>query len=323
MEQTARGAVLNDRVQTFLAQSPFADWVSVALAGDASGRNYRRLTGPAGQSAIVLDAPPGSGEELGPFLTIGQHLLGLGLSAPEILYADIRTGLLITADLGPHHFAQWLKLHPLQETELYATAVDVLAVVQGHIAPPGLTALTPAHAARMIEPLVEWYAPGAPMTILIDALELALMRHAPEATCLALRDYHAENLIWRPERHGLDRVGLLDYQDAVLAPAEYDLVSLLRDARRDVADQVTIAMTARFAWQTGKELSAVQAASACIGVQRNLRILGIFARQAQRDGRTRYLGLMPRVWGHIQRDLQHPALSDLAKLIDTFIPVPQ
>lgn len=313
---------MTDRVKSFLAQSPFADWTRMALAGDASGRNYQRLTGPAGETAILLDAPPGSGEQLGPFLNIGQHLLRLGLSAPKVLYADLEAGLLITTDLGPHHFAQWLTLFPAQEAAVYAAAVDVLAVVQSHAAPPGLTALTPAHAARMIEPLIDWYAPDAPMAPLVAALEQALARHAPDATTLALRDYHAENLIWRPEQVGLDRVGLLDYQDAVLAPAEYDLVSLLRDARRDVAEQVAAEVTARFARQTGKELAAVQAAIACLSVQRNLRILGIFARQARRDGRTRYLGLVPRVWGHIQRDLQHPALADLAPLIAAHIPAP-
>ena len=313
---------MGDRVETFLAQSPFADWSRVRLAGDASGRNYLRLTGPIGQSAIVMDAPPGSGEQLGPFLTIGGHLQQLGLSAPETLWADRDAGLMIISDLGSHHFAQWLRLYPAQEAELYAAAVDVMAVVQNHPAPPGLTALTPAHAARMIDPLIDWYAPDAPMAQLVDALELALTCHAPDASCLALRDYHAENLIWRPERHGLDRVGLLDYQDAVLAPAEYDLVSLLRDARREVAEPVAVAMTQQFAGQTGKDLAAVQAAMACLSVQRNLRIMGIFARQARRDGKTRYLDLMPRVWGHIQRDLQHPALSDLARLVATYIPAP-
>lgn len=314
---------MGDRVETFLAKSPFADWSCVRLAGDASGRNYLRLTGPMEQSVIVMDAPPGSGEQLGPFMAISEHLQQLKLCAPAILWADLDAGLLIISDLGSHHFAQWLQLFPAQEAELYAAAVDVMAVVQNHPAPPGLTALTPAHAARMIDPLIDWYAPDEPMGDLVDALEQALSRYAPDATRLALRDYHAENLIWRAERHGLDRVGVLDYQDAVLAPAEYDLVSLLRDARRDVAEPVAIAMTQRFAWQSGKDLAAVQAAMACISVQRNLRIMGIFARQARRDGKTRYLDLMPRVWGHVQRDLHHPAMSDLARLVATHIPVPK
>ena len=311
-----------DRIPTFLQASPFADWECAALAGDASGRNYYRLTDQSGQSAIILDAPPGSGEQLGPFLNIGQHLRGLGLSAPRVLFADKPAGLLILTDLGPSHFAQWLALHPTEEAVLYAAAVDVLAAVQDNPAPPGLTALTPAHAARMIGPLTEWYAPGATLAPIVDALELVLARHAPNATCLALRDFHAENLIWRPGRNGLDRVGLLDYQDAVLAPAEYDLVSLLQDARRDVSADVTLAMVERFARQTRKDPSSVLAAVACLGLQRNLRILGIFARQARRDGKTRYLDLMPRVWGHIQKNLQHPVLSDLAPLINAEIPAP-
>jgi N-acetylmuramate 1-kinase len=146
-------------------------------------------------------------------------------------------------------------------------------------------------------------------------MQEALTRLAPVADVLSLRDYHAENLIWRPDRTGLDRVGLLDFQDAFLAPAEYDLVSLLRDARRDVSDPVREALIADFAAATGREAEGVGAAVAALGVQRNLRILGIFSRLARRDGKARYLGLLPRVLTQLRADLAHDGLTELRSAV--------
>lgn len=294
-----------------LAGSGWAGWQATPLAGDASSRRYLRLTGPDRATAILMQTPePPDG-----FVQIGAHLSSIGLCPPQVLWQDRAAGLLLIEDLGPCHFAQWLTLHPGDEAALYRAAVEVLAVVQRHPAPPGLPALTPAHAAAMIAPLTDWYAPGVDPVPLIAALEQALTHHAPLANCLSLRDFHAENLIWRPERTGTDRVGLLDFQDAVLAPAEYDLVSLLRDARRDVADKVCEAMIGHFARLTGRDPAQTRAALACLGVQRNLRIIGIFARLAKRDGKSRYLDLLPRVWAHLQRDLSHPAMAEMQGLV--------
>ena len=313
---------MSDRIDKFLTGSEFERWTQFRLTGDASSRNYTRLIGPLGQSAVMMDTPPDQAESLTAFLRIGAHLAQIGLSPPQTLLADTGSGLLVIEDLGLHHFAEWLMGHPTDETLLYTAATDVLARVQRHPPPDGLTALTPAHAARMISPLTEWYAPNAPLELLVTALEQALLHHAPVADRLSLRDFHAENLIWRAAKTGAGQVGLLDFQDAVLAPPEYDLASLLRDARRDVSQQLCDTMILRFADLSGHDPVKTRAAFVCLSVQRNLRILGIFAGLARRDGKLRYLDLMPRVWGHIQRDLVHPALSELAPLIAAHIQAP-
>lgn len=301
-----------------LAGTGWAGWQATPLAGDASSRRYLRLTGPDRATAILMQTP----EPPDDFVRIGRHLSSIGLCPPQVLWQDRAAGLLLIEDLGPCHFARWLTMHPGDEAALFRAAVEVLAVVQRHPAPPGLPALTPAHAAAMIAPLTDWYAPGADPVPLIAALERALTRHAPVAGCLSLRDFHAENLIWRPDRTGTDRVGLLDFQDAVLAPPEYDLVSLLRDARRDAADKVCKAMIDHFAGLTGRDPAQTRAALACLGVQRNLRIIGIFARLAKRDGKSRYLDLLPRVWAHLQHDLSHPAMAEMQGLVLARIPPP-
>ncbi|MFT6531083.1 MAG: aminoglycoside/choline kinase family phosphotransferase [Limimaricola cinnabarinus] len=308
-------------IDAFLARHGFGSHARAPLAGDASTRRYERLTAPSGESLILMICPTDTLAALDAFVAVARHLCGLGLCAPAIHALDRDAGLAVIEDLGPVQVAQWAEAHS-GDTAPYETAIDVLARLQSAAAPAGLSALTPGVGAEMIAPLGEWYAPGLDLDPLQSALRDALERHAPEASVLALRDYHAENLIWRPERASTDRIGLLDFQDALRAPPEYDLVSLLRDARRDVSEDLRAAMIARFASATGRDAKQVAAACAVLGLQRNLRILGIFARLARRDGKTRYLALMPRVWNQIRADLGHPALSGVVACAAA-IPAPE
>lgn len=314
--------VVQDPCEAFLAASPAAGWTREPLAGDASGRRYERLRAPDGRTAILMDAR-GEPASVAPFLRIGAHLRGLGLAAPQVLAEG--GPLLLLEDLGPLNMAAWLGTRPGEAPLLYAVAVDLLARLQAAPPPDGLLALGPTRAAGMIAPLWEHYAPATDPRRAAEATGLlreALEAHAPEAGVLALRDYHAENLVWRPEREGTDRLGLLDFQDAVMAPPEYDLASLLRDARRDTDPDLRAAMVRRFAAATGREEARVAAATAVLGLQRNLRILGIFARLARERGKPGYLALLPRVWGHVLGDLAHPALAGLAPAVLAAVPPP-
>jgi aminoglycoside/choline kinase family phosphotransferase len=149
-----------------------------------------------------------------------------------------------------------------------------------------------------------------------------LWQYASETSVLIQRDYHAENLIWLPERTGAARVGLLDFQDAMAGHPAYDLVSILQDARRDVPPEVEAAMIARYVAATGQDGETFRAAYAVLGVQRNLRILGVFGRLCIMGGKSHYIDLIPRVWGLLLRDLEHPALSPVAGLIRDALPAP-
>ena len=295
------------------------------LTGDASVRRYARLAGPDGTTAILMDATSDTDAAFAAFQSVAAHLIRIGLAAPRILWSDPGKRLMVIQDLGPLQVAEWLTHHPDDATAVYSAAIDVLIRVQSHPAPDGLTALVPTRAAGMIAPLFDWYLndPDARLTAQITGLlQDALTAHAPRADCLALRDFHAENLIWRGDLHGLDRVGLLDFQDAVLAPPEYDLISLLQDARRDLVPDLQIAMLERYAAAAGRDPEMVRTAAAVLGLQRNLRILGIFARLSRQDGKTRYLDLIPRVWGHVVEDLSHPALTEMRPLILGAVPPP-
>ena len=312
--------------ETFLARAGWGAARRSVLAGDASHRRYDRLTlGPSGQRAVLMDAPPEKGEDVRPFTRIARHLRALGLSAPEILAEDAAHGFLLLEDLGDAVFARVMAKDPAQERPLYAAAVDLLAEL--HRAPPP-DDLPPYAADEMADLGVlpfDWYLdapdPGG-RAALRAGLHEALGRLDTGPRVLVQRDYHAENLIWLPRREGIARVGLLDFQDARAGHPAYDLVSLLRDARRDVSPGLRAGMVARYLDATGLDPAPFHAAAAVLSAQRNLRILGVFARLCLRDGKPHYVDLLPRVWSHLQEDLCHPALSDLRALVAAHLPAP-
>ncbi|WP_111733081.1 aminoglycoside phosphotransferase family protein [Roseovarius amoyensis] len=317
-------------ISAFLARAGWSDATIAPLAGDASNRRYLRLTdGPGGQGAVLMDAPPERGEDVRPFIRIAQHLAGLGLSAPAIIAQDTDAGLLLLEDLGDAIFARVLETSPELENGLYSSATDLLAALHDHPLPQPIAAYDPPMMTTLAALAFDWYrlgTAGDAGAVLKEqfcaVLEPLLTRHAAAADVLILRDYHAENLLWLPERTGLTRIGLLDFQDALAGHRAYDLVSLLQDARRDVPDSIESAMLERYIAATGQDAESFVTAYRLLGAQRKLRILGVFARLCLRDGKPRYLDLIPRVWAHLQRDLEHPVLAPLRPILADALPAP-
>lgn len=313
----------DDLIAGWLSRGPAASWTRTKLAGDASTRRYERLQAPdRSRSAILMDAPPDLCGPQDAFLRIAAHLQHAGLSAPKVLVEDTTAGLILLEDLGNTDFAQHLRSAPDDEQALYEHAVDVLIHLQEASVPDGLARLTAEVGAQMLDPLFEWFAPDTPHDMqqrIMAEMTRLLEPVTAGSEVLALRDYHAENLIWRPDCAGLARVGLLDFQDAFIAPPVYDLASLLRDARRDVSQATTDAMIARFAAATNQESEALAADFAVIALQRNLRILGIFARLTKRDSKPGYAALIPRVRAHVLSDLSHPVLAGLQSDVQSLL----
>lgn len=312
--------------QAFLSRAGWGAARAEHLAGDASDRTYQRLhLGP--QSAVLMDSPPGGVDDIRAFVDMDRHLGHLGLSAPAILAEDLDAGFLLLEDLGDDLYARLLDREPGREAQLYAAAVDVLAHLQTAPAPGNLPNLSAEDWSRAAALVVDHYIPAATGTHpdpgpFLACLTQALRTHADGPRVLILRDFHAENLLWLPDRQGLARVGLLDFQLGQMGQPGYDLVSLLQDARRDVAPETEAAMIARFAALTGADATIFAASYATLGAQRALRILGIFARLCTHAGKPQYLRLIPRVWGQLWRNLDHPALSDLRAECQRILPEP-
>ena len=313
----------------FLGQTDWSDACIAPLAGDASNRRYLRLRKPgSADTAVLMDAPPEKGEDVRPFVAIARYLSGIGLSAPDILALDNNAGFLLLEDLGDDLFARVIPHAPELEAPLYRAATDLLAELHAQPAPAGLAKYSPPMMADMAALAFDWYREAiqdADLNARAEfhvKLRMALSEHASETGVLIQRDYHAENLLWLPDRIGTARVGRLNFQDAMLGHPAYDLVSLLQDARRDVPAIIETSMIARYVRTTGMDEARFRAAYHCLGAQRNLRILGVFARLCIRDGKPHYINLIPRVWAHLMRDLDHPVLGDIAGLVRSELPEP-
>lgn len=344
----------------FLSASGWGAAHRTPLSADASTRRYERLRLKS-QSVMLMDAPPlesppcppGADEttrlELGwnavsrlaasrleAFMAVGDHLRGLGLSAPEVLAHDIPRGLAILEDLGDELFARAIE-RGADESALYAAAGDVLGAVHAHtlggeLAYPGgrWPILEYDHLALRsnIDLFMDWF-PKRDINVRIndanrlrwERLSETLIERALELPrVLCLRDTHAENLLWLPNRTGQARVGLLDYQDAVLGWGEWDMSMLLHDARRSVSAPAHEAARSAYLDRTGGQAQAFDERLCLLGAINILRIMGVFARLVIRDGKPRYDQFQPRLKGLLCSVLRHPSLLELRDFIDATAP---
>ena len=305
------------RLDQFLAHCGWSDARRVLVAGDASNRRYDRLTRATGETAIIMDAPPEKGEDIRPFVAIAEFLHRQNLSAPQIFHQDTKNGFLIIEDLGDGLFADLMAKDAKTQLPLYRASVDVLARLH-EAALPALPVCDANWLIEMTGLFFEWYAPDC-FPHLAAEFETLFRPHVEAVSeadpVVILRDYHAQNLLWLPNRTGTSRVGVLDFQDALLGHRAYDLMSIMQDARRDVNPEIETAMIDHYLTRTNRPRTDFLTAYATLGLQRNLRILGIFARLCLRDGKAHYVDMIPRVWGYVIRNLDHPALHEVNHLL--------
>ncbi len=310
----------------FLRAHGFGEAAVAPLAVDASFRRYLRLTGGP-RPALLMDAPPPQ-EDVRPYLRIGRYLAGLGLSAPAIFAAEERAGFVLIEDFGDATYAALLDggADPLP---LYLEMAEALAAL--HAATPAI-ALPEWDAAAMAKAcaatFLDWWWPaafGAPaddgVRAEFAAAMAAMLAPFAGAARFVHRDYFPANLMRLPEREGARRVGLLDFQDAAFGHPAYDLVSLVEDARRDVAESVRNAAMERYlALRPELDRAEFAAAFAACAAQRHLRVAALWVRLARRDGKANYLRHGPRCWALLARALAHPATAPLRDFLDAHVP---
>jgi aminoglycoside/choline kinase family phosphotransferase len=283
------------------------------LAGDAGNRKYERLIHPKKGPTILMDADPISGEDIQPFLNIAAHLKGCDLSAPEIYAANHSLGLILLEDFGDQLLFDVANTIPELEYPLYQLCLDALAQLHQKPPPPKVGSYFPQAMAQAAEITLQWYC--SPDIAAAIATELRQHLDSLDWThpVLVLRDYHAQNVVYRPEQSGLAQIGLLDFQDAELGHPLYDAASLIHDARRSLHPDVERRLKDKLD-QTYAGSDDFHRALSTLSAQRNLRVLALFARLCLRDGKPGYLELMPHVWNNLWRDLSHPDLSNLFQL---------
>lgn len=319
------------QIEAFLAKAGWGGAARRPLAGDASFRRYERLT-LGERRAVLMDAPPPH-EDVGAFHRVERLLGALGLSAPQALAVDREAGFMLLEDLGDLTFTRALA-EGADERALYRLAVDVLAHLHARVdaAAPDARALPDYDDRRLLDEallLTDWYlpalrgeeTPAATREAYLEAWRAVLPIARQVPSTLVLRDYHVDNLMVLPERRGVAGCGLLDFQDAVIGPRSYDLVSLLEDARRDIPADLAAEMLARyFAAFPDIDPAAFRASYAILGAQRSAKIIGIFTRLCRRDAKPQYLRHIPRVWRLLEGDLAARELAPVKAWFDAALP---
>jgi tRNA threonylcarbamoyl adenosine modification protein YjeE len=345
-------------LRKFLSEAGFLDAARERMPGDASTRSYARLIrddgtwilmnsprrpdGPAIYDGKSYSAAVHLAEDVRPFVAIDNGLRAHGFSAPAIRHADLDSGFLITEDFGSTGVIEGDPPRPI--VECYEAATDMLAELHRKALPetaplaPQATYQIPVYDidAWLVEIslMLEWYLPdrGAEVSPqqrdeFVTMWRTLLEKPAAAPRTWVMRDFHSPNIIWLGDRTGILRVGIIDFQDAVLGPAAYDLVSLLQDARLDIAEQLELTLLTRYIKARRVADAEFDPASfaelyAIMSAQRNTRLLGTFARLNRRDGKPQYLRHQPRIWTYLNRSLAHPALAAFRQWYAANVPPP-
>lgn len=345
-------------LRNFLGDTGYMDAKRERMPGDASTRSYARLAQDDG-TAILMNSPrrPDGpaiydgksysaavhlAEDVKPFVAIANGLRRHGFSAPAIRHIDLEQGFLITEDFGAAVVIEGDPPRPIAER--YEAATDMLAALHRETLPETLPLTAQLDYAIPVFDVDAWLVEIGLMTewYLADrGAELSredreefeamwrqvLAKPAGAPRTWVMRDFHSPNIIWLGERTGILRVGIIDFQDAVLGPAAYDLVSLLQDARIDVPEQLELTLLTRYIKARRAADSHFDAADfaelyAIMSAQRNTRLLGTFARLNRRDGKPQYLRHQPRIWTYLNRSLAHPALAGFRDWYAANVPPP-
>ena len=342
-------------VEALLEQAGWAQGKRQQMYGDASTRAYERLTDPQGRTAILMIAPPRApgpklrfgktyaeiaklSSDSRAYLAVGEVLRALGYSTPRVYAYSVADGLALLEDFGTETIVDANGVNPSRYAEAAALLADLhMRLLPRELLFAGETYALPVYDidAMMIEVelALDWYAPaiargapssGARMQFLGLWREI-LSAPLAEPLTWTLRDYHSPNIHWLAERNGLSRLGLIDFQDAVLGPPAYDVASLLQDARQNVPGDVEARLLALYGRRRGQadpsfDFENFVANYAIMGAQRATKILGLFTRLDRRDGKPQYLKLLPRIEQTLARDLAHPVLEPLKRWFETHLP---
>lgn len=320
--------------EKFLKEAGYLSYTKEALKGDASRRKFYRLT-KADKSVILIDASPLSGEEPEAYAAVTSYLKKNNVNVPEIYAQNIAQGFFIIQDFGDDLVNNIVRSDSSRQEGLYKEAIDILSYIQSIPVQEVVSSddftyrIREYDVNRLISEarlFTDWYVPELtkrPISYAARDEFIAILRglllpvvYGQKVT--VLRDYHADNLMVSG-----DKIGLIDFQDAVLGNCTYDVVSLLQDARRKISKDFETKMLDYYcekAKNTNKEDFLRD--YAILGAQRNIKILGIFVRLFVRDKKKDYLEFLPDVWAYLEKDLEHPSLAPLKSWFDRWLPLP-
>ncbi len=296
------------------------------IVGDAGQRDYYRIIFE-NNKYIVMDCPPNYCS-VKPFVDISIYLQKNGFSAPQIISQDLEHGFLILEDFGSTSLKDYIiniiKCDQQKCTNIYHLVIDLLISLQNQKPPSNLPQYDNELLLSELKLFVEWYVPYTYKRKL-DEYEIVefeqiwiniLKKQAPMQSSIVLRDYHVENLMYLENREYIQKLGLLDFQDALIGSPIYDLVSILEDARIDVPRKEAIRYLEYFVEKKEVDIKETLLNYHILGAQRNSRILGVFIRKLLRDKDNNYLQYIPRVLKYLKYNLSHATLNPLKNWLE-------
>lgn len=315
-------------LSTWLAQKTAQNLQLASMrpaSADASFRQFYRIDTSTGESVIAVDAPPAT-ENSAAYLSMAKLLKAAHLSVPEVLEYDLEQGFLLLTDLGPHTYAHVLNHDTAHQ--LYMDAIEALILLQTQSQPEVLPEYDRAFLQRELHIFTEWYIGKHLGVTLTDAQSQTLNTVFDHLLSGALaqpqvyvhRDFHSRNLIWMAKGNP----GIVDFQDAVYGPLTYDLVSLLRDAYVQWDEEMVLDWAIRY-WEKARraglpvpqDIDHFYRDFEWMGLQRHLKILGIFARLSYRDGKDNFLNDIPTVMDYVRKTAhRYKELVPLLRLLD-------
>ena len=315
-----------NQINDFLKSNKIETKNLIPIKNDASFRKYFRV-----DKKILMDADPNLGEDVSSFININHLLTDFRLNVPEIYSIDKENGFLLIEDLGENIFSKILNSE--NEEQLYKQAIEVLAeIYKKNLEEFSNFSFLEKYSIEKLQDesqlFIEWYLKKyldiditdtdiQDFKEIISTIFNALNTNFEK---LVLRDYHVDNLILQNSKSGLKKVGILDFQDAVIGSSSYDLISIVEDVRRPISNDLKNKLIKYFIDLTGYEVNQLEKELAFYSVQRNLKILGIFSRLNLRDNKPRYMLYNDNAWKYIESNLDNPTMINLKIWLRKILP---
>lgn len=317
-------AISEDILKNFLIKNGIPNFQLEKINSDASFRNYYRILN---KDLLIMHAPQNKGESLNNFINVNKILKSIDLSVSTIYDVDYQNDLMLIEDFGDDIFSKIFNSE--NEENLYKEAIKLLSFIINH------KKLKISHLEKYSLDIlinesnlfIEWYLQKdlslkisdlqkEEFSIIIEEIYNSLNMKQDD---LVLRDFHVDNLIYLKNRSSFNKIGLIDYQDALVGSHSYDLTSLIEDVRRPISSNLKVILVELFSHLTSIDINQLEKEISFYSVQRNLKIIGIFSRLKHRDNKNHYFSLIDNAWGFINPNLEKPKFKKLKNWMNNIL----
>ena len=317
-------AIDENTIRSFLIRNKISNYKLEQIRSDASFREYYRVLG---KNLLIMHAPKDKGESLVNFEKINKVLSSINLSVSKIYDADYQNDLLLIEDFGNDIFST--KLNHNNEKDLYEKAINLLSIIHNNsdLEVQNLKKYNFEILLNESQLFIEWYLEkhlklnlnNSEKSEFQNILERQFNSLTLKQNSLVLRDFHVDNLIYLDDRDGINQLGLIDYQDALVGSSVYDFTSLIEDVRHPIQDDLKNSLVETFSKLISVDQNELKRGISFYSIQRNLKIVGIFSRLKYRDDKKNYFPMIEVAWGFIKNHLKNNEYKDLNNWINNIM----